>query len=114
MNQAVTAYIQSLKQPWQIEICNQLRSTIQASTPDIEELMLWSKPHYKKNGQFLCNFAGAKEWINLTIFNGTAIDAPDDFFEPGVPERKTIKIKEGQTVDYGQLVTFLRQAVASL
>ncbi len=56
----------------------------------------------------------AKEWVTFTIFNATEIEGPEGFFEPGSPERKTIKIRKGQAVDYDLLAKLVQQASQSL
>ena len=56
----------------------------------------------------------AKGWVSFTIFNAAGIDGPAGLFEPGPPERKTVKIKQGQAVDYDQLATLLGQAASTI
>ncbi len=66
MDQGVTDDIQNIKQAWQIDVCKKLREVIHQAVPEADELQQWSKPHYKKNGEYLCNFFTAKEWV-LTL-----------------------------------------------
>ena len=56
----------------------------------------------------------AKGWVTLTIFNAAGLDAPAGLFEPGPPERKTVKIRQGQAVDYELLAGLLRAAAQGL
>lgn len=113
MNQAVTDYIQNLKQEWQTEICNRLREIVHASIPDVEERIQYGKPHFLKNGKYAAVLGTAKEWVTLTIFNAETLQAPDGFFEPGPAERKSIKIRQGQTADYELLGQLIRQAASA-
>jgi hypothetical protein len=107
MNQEVTEYINNLKQPWQAEICNQLRQIIHKSIPNVEELIQYRKPHYKKNGKYAAVIGTAKEWVSFMIFSDKTLEAPEGLFEPG---KQTIKIREGQDVDYDLFAKLLKQA----
>ena len=113
MNQAVTDYIEKINQEWQVPICTQIRDLINQALPDVEERIQYGKPHFLKNGKYAFVFASAKAWVSFTIFNATALEAPAGYFEPGPPERKTIKIREGQEVDYAFLSTLIGQAATA-
>jgi hypothetical protein len=111
MSQEVTAYIQNLKQPWQVEVCNRIRQVIHQSIPDVVERIQYGKPHYLQNGKYACVLSATKAGVNFTIFNATTLTAPEGVFEPGgSPDRKTIKIRDGQDVDYELLATLVHQA----
>ena len=114
MNQQVTEYIENIKLPWQADICTQLRQIIQQAIPGVEERIQYGKPHFLKKGKYAAVVGTAKGWVSFTIFNATSIDAPDGLFEEGPPERKTVKIKEGQTVDYALLEKLLAQAANTI
>ncbi len=117
-NQEVTDYINNLndkpKQEWQTEVCTQLRQTVLQAIPDADERLQYGKPHYRKNNKYAAVIGTAKGWVTFTIFNAAAVEAPQDFFEAGDPDRKTIKILEGQTVDYALLGEYLTQAASTL
>ena len=111
----MTEYIQKLSQPWQIDISNRLRETILAAIPDVSERLQYSKPHYLKGKQYAAVIGPAKGWVSLTIFNAQALATPDGLFESSENgDRKTIKIKEGQTVDYPMLQSLIAQAASTL
>ncbi|MEQ8675043.1 MAG: DUF1801 domain-containing protein [Aggregatilineales bacterium] len=115
MNDAVTEYIQNIKQDWQPEICTKIREIIFEAIPDVEERIQYGKPHYRKNNTYACVLGTAKGWVSFTIFNATALDAPEGFFEAdGPPERKTIKIKQNQEVDYALLAKLIKQAADTI
>jgi hypothetical protein len=109
----VTSFIDAIGQPWQADIARTLQR-IHDAIPDVTERIQYSKPHYLKNKKYACVIAPAKGWVALTIFNATDIDVPAGLFEPGPPERKTIKIKPNQTVDYDLLTNLIRQAAATI
>lgn len=114
MNQAVTDFIDNVKIEWQVEICKALRNVVLESIPGVEERIQYSKPHFLKNGKYAAVLGTAKGWVSFTIFNAQALEAPEGYFEPGPPERKTIKIREGQTVDYAYLGTLVQQASSTI
>jgi hypothetical protein len=114
MNQQVTEYIQNIKLPWQAEICTQLRQLIQQAIPDVEERIQYGKPHFLKKSKYAAVVGTAKGWVSFTIFNATSVEGPDGLFEDGPAERKTVKIKEGQTVDYALLEKLLAQAANTI
>jgi hypothetical protein len=80
----------------------------------VEERIQYSKPHYRKNGAYAAVIGTAAEWVTFTIFNASALQAPESLFEPGPPERKTVKIRQGQDVDYDLLGKLLGQAAQTL
>jgi hypothetical protein len=115
MNADVTNYINSLadksKQEWQVAVCNTLREMLYQVIPEVTEQIQYAKPHYKKNGKYVAVISSAKAFVSFTIFNASDLVAPDGFFEASdVIERRTIKIKEGQTVDVALLGKFLGEA----
>jgi hypothetical protein len=102
-------------QKWQVEVCNRLRQTVFDAIPDAEERIQYGKPHYRKNGKYAVVIGTAKGWVTCTVFNAEGIQAPDGFFEAdGPPERKTIKILNGQAVDYALLGKLIQQAASTL
>lgn len=115
MNDPIQAYIQNIKQAWQIPICERIHATVHQAIPDVEEKLQYGKPHFRKNGKYAAVLSSAKGWVTVTIFNASALEAPEGFFEAeGPPERKTVKIREGQTVDYDLLGKLLKQAADTL
>lgn len=115
LNQDVTGYIEKISQPWQIDICKQLREAVHKAIPEVTERIQYGKPHFLKNGKYACVMGTAKGWVSFTVFNAAALEAPADLFEPdGPPERKTIKVTNGRTVDYDLLTTLIRQAASTI
>lgn len=110
MSQEITDYISNLSQPWQAEVCQSLHRVIHEAVPEATERLQYGKPHYLKGGKYVAALGAAKGWITLTIFNTAALEAPEGLFEPGPPERKTLKIRQGQAVDYHLLSQLLQEA----
>ncbi|MBI1257704.1 MAG: DUF1801 domain-containing protein [Chloroflexi bacterium] len=111
----VTEYIDKIKLDWQAEVCKQIRATISQVVPDAEEKIQYGKPHYRRNGKYLCVIGTAKGWVSFTIFNATSLETPAGMFESSdTGDRKTIKLLEGQSVDSDLLGKLLKQAAATL
>jgi hypothetical protein len=118
MNQQVTEHINALnskpKQAWQAEVCNQIRQIINQSIPEVEERLQYGKPHFLKNGKYACVLGTAKDWVSFTIFNAQTLETPEGLFETSDNgDRKTIKIREGQAIDYELLTQLVQQAANS-
>lgn len=115
MNQQVTDYIDQISQGWQADVCRQIRQLVFEAIPDVEEKLQYGKPHYKKNGKYACVLGTAKGWVSFTIFNAQALQTPAGLFESSENgDRKTIKIREGQTVDTDLLAGLVTQAASTL
>ena len=109
----VTEYIGKIKLEWQAEVAKQIRATVGKAVPEAEERIQYGKPHFLKSGKYAAVLGTAKGWVTFTIFNAEGIEGPEGFFEAGPPERKTVKILKGQTVDYDLLAKLLKQAASS-
>src|SRR5215467_7903942 len=111
MNQAITDYIENIDQPWQAEVCHRLRRCIHQAVPGVEERIQYGKPHFVSGGKYVSVLGTARGWVNLTIFQASALEAPEGYFEAGgSPDRKTVKIREGQAVEYDFLARLVQQA----
>ncbi|NEW09191.1 DUF1801 domain-containing protein [Paenibacillus sp. SYP-B3998] len=113
MNQEVTDFIEALKEPWQGELCARLREVVYQTIPDIQERIQYKKPHFLKNGKYAAVISTSKDAVSFTIFNASELALPEGLFD-GPPERKTIKLRQGQTVDTDQLSQLLSQAASTL
>jgi hypothetical protein len=115
MNQEVTNYIAKIEQKWQAEVCASIREIVHQSVPDVQERIQYGKPHFLKNGKYAGVLGTAKAWVSFTIFNAETLEAPEGLFESSDNgDRKTIKIREGQVVDYELLAKLVQQAASSL
>ncbi|WP_410770356.1 DUF1801 domain-containing protein [Fontibacillus sp. BL9] len=113
MSQEVIDFINAVKEPWQAEICQRLREVVLQSVPEVHERIQYNKPHFLKNGKYAAAISTSKAAVSFTIFNTADLEVKEELFE-GPPERKTIKIKSGQAVDYDELGSLLSRASASL
>jgi hypothetical protein len=114
MNPEVTAFIESIALPWQVEVSKQLRQMIHQSIPDIEERIQYKKPHFLKNGKYAAVITPSKDAVSFMIFNAVDLELPKGVKFDGPPERKWIKILEGQSLDFEMLSKLLIQASSSL
>lgn len=115
MNPEITAYIEKIEQPWQIEVCNQLRQIILQTIPEVEELKQYNRPHYKKDGNYLCVFNVAKNWVNVMLFNAQVLTIPEGYGELSPKgDRITARIYQGQNFDYDCFTNLLQQAAQAL
>ncbi|MBB6634265.1 DUF1801 domain-containing protein [Cohnella thailandensis] len=113
MNPEVTDFIESLKEPWQAELAVALRGTVHEAVGEVQERIQYKKPHFLKNGKYLAVISPSKEAISFTLFNAAGLELPEDRFE-GPPERKTLKLRKGQTVDADEIKTLLSKAASTL
>ncbi|QYR21096.1 DUF1801 domain-containing protein [Paenibacillus sp. sptzw28] len=113
MNQEVTEFIEKLKEPWQAQMCHDLRQVVRNAIPDVQERMQYNKPHFLKNKKYAAVISNSKDAVSFTIFNATELELPEGLFD-GPPERKTIKIRSGQQIDGGMLAELVKQASSTL
>ncbi len=115
MNDQITDYISKLAQPWQAEVCNRVRQLIHEAVPEVTERLQYGKPHFLKGKTYAGVLGPAKGWVSFTIFNAEALQPPEGLFESSeTGDRKTIKIREGQAVDYEMLKKLIQQAASTL
>ncbi|UQZ81092.1 hypothetical protein SK3146_00248 [Paenibacillus konkukensis] len=113
MNQEVTDFIEALKEPWHKELSTGLREVVRQAIPNVHERIQYKKPHFLKNGKYAAAISTSKEAVSFTIFNCSALEFPEGMFE-GPPERKTLKLRKGDTFDSEQLVSLVGQASGTL
>jgi len=112
MSLEVTEFIDGLKEQWQGQFCASLREVIHEAIPDVQERMQYKKPHFLKNGKYAAVISTSKDTVSLTIFNTGGLSLPGGY--DGPPERKTIKLRQGQQIENQLFVSLLSQASASL
>jgi hypothetical protein len=112
MNEEVSAFIEKLNQPWQIEVSNRLRQLVHQFIPEAEERIQYKKPHFLKNGHYAAVISPSKDAIAFMIMNASGLAFPKGF--EGPDERKWLKIRQGDTPDYELLANLLVQASGTL
>lgn len=115
MSDVVHDYIENINQSWQAAVCRQLDQTIRKAIPDVEARLQYNKPHYLKRGKYAAVFATAKGWVSFTIFNAAEVTPPAGLFEASENgDRITMKIRDGQEVNYEQLGELLKQTAGTI
>lgn len=112
MSQQVIEFIDAVKEPWQAELCARLRELVRRTIPEVQERLQYKKPHFLKNGKYAAVISTSKDAVGFTIFNAAGVEFPEGF--DGPPERKTTKLRKGESADEEQLTFLLSQASASL
>jgi hypothetical protein len=113
MNQEVIDFIEALNEPWQAELSANLRKVVHQAIPDVLERIQYKKPHFLKNGKYAAVISTSKEAVSFTIFNAAELELPEGMFE-GPAERKTLKLRKGDSFDSGLLASLVSQASSSL
>jgi hypothetical protein len=113
MNQEVTEFIAALPEPWQQELSSKLRDVVLQAIPGAQERIQYKKPHFLKNGKYAAVISTSKDAVSFTIFNTAAMKLPETMFD-GPAERKTMKLRKGDTCDADQLISFVSEAASSL
>ncbi|MBH0171253.1 MAG: DUF1801 domain-containing protein [Bacillota bacterium] len=113
MNQEVTHFIEELKESWQVELSTNLRGVVHQAIPDVNERIQYKKPHFLKNGKYAAVISTSKDAVSFTIFNANSLELPEALFS-GPPERKTIKLRKGDSIDSKQLISFVKEASSAL
>jgi len=112
LNPEVSSFIENLGKPWQVEVSNRLRELVHETIPTVEERIQYKKPHFLKNGHYAAVISPSKDAIAFMIMNTAELEVPKEF--EGPPERKWLKIREGDLPDYGLLSQLLEKASSSL
>jgi hypothetical protein len=113
MNQDVTDFTEALTEPWQGVLCAQLREIVHQAVPEVRERIQYKKPHFLKNGKYAAAISVSKDTVSFIIFNASELVLPEGMFE-GPPERKTLKLRQGQSVDTDHLSELLSKAASTL
>jgi len=114
MNDDVTQYINKA-QPWQIDVCQKLRTIINQTIPDAEERLQYGKPHYLRNGHHAAVIAVAKDKVSFMVFNAMDVPEVKGFLRAlGNGERKAVDIREAQHIDYSAVASLLEQTATAL
>jgi hypothetical protein len=110
MNDDIAAYV-ATGSPWQQDACAQLRDAVLTALPEVEEALLYKKPHYSVDGELVAALNVAKAKVSLLILNAGSVAPEKGFLRSlGNGERKVVDIADGQSVDVDRIVAALRAA----
>jgi hypothetical protein len=104
-------------EPWRGQRLARLRELVQEVDPDLTEEWKWNNPAWSRNGLIIGIVAEtkkAKEWVQVTFFQGAFLDDPQRLFNAGFESKsmRYIKIREGDSLDETALQDLMRAAVA--
>mgnify|MGYP000956818593 CR=1 FL=1 len=104
-------YIESLP-PFSKTICKKLRSIILKADKELQEDWKWG-PNYSCHGM-VCGYAGFKEHVKLTFFNGSALKDPKGLFNHCVDNEfnRSIKYTDVKEIDEAALTALIKEAIA--
>ena len=112
MNQDVTDFIKSLEEPWQLQLCDELREVVHHAIPEVQERMQYKKPHFLKHGKYAVVISTSKKAVSFTLFNTTDLEIPTYFDGPS--DRKTLKILKGEKPDFNLLLSLVQLSSSNL
>src|SRR5690348_9550679 len=90
-------YIQTLP-AWQQEICCQVRTLVHAADPEVTETIKRTKLPYFTLGGNICALLGAKDHLNIFIYDPLAPD-PEGVINQGQGNltARAIQVRQGET-----------------
>jgi hypothetical protein len=93
-------------------ICKKLRSIILKADKDIKEDWKWG-PHYAANGM-VCGYAGFKEHVKVTFFNGSGMKDSKGLFNHCVDNEfsRSIKYTNAKEIDEAAITAYVKESVA--
>lgn len=102
---------------WRGDLFARIRILIQDVAPDLREEWKWNNLAWSKNGLVLGLVAEtnkAKEWVQLTFFQGASLDDPHHLFNAGLDGKamRYIKFREDDVIDELALRDLVYAAVA--
>lgn len=113
MDPRVDQYISTLS-AWQQEICQQVRELVHAADPDVVETIKRSKqPYFILDGN-ICALLGAKDHLNVFIYDPIAPD-PDGIINQGHGNltARAIQIRQGETINESALLNLFKAVIAN-
>ena len=98
---------------WRGPVVARLRELILEVEPDLEEEWKWSSPVWSLNG-LVCSVSGFTAHVSANFFQGASLQDPTGLFNTGRESKimRTIKLKQGETIDESAFKDLVRAAVA--
>jgi hypothetical protein len=102
---------------WRGQLYTRLRALILEVAPDLREEWKWNNLAWSKNGLVLglvAETTKAKEWVQLTFFQGASLEDPYHLFNAGLESKamRYIKFRQGDLIDELALKELISAAVA--
>jgi|SRR6185312_6986307 len=107
----IDAYI-AKTQPFAQPILKHIRAVVHKASPDINETMKWSFPHFDYKGKMLCSMAGFKEHCVFMFWKQTIMKDPNKLFGPRDKEGGMGRIKSVKEIPSEKiLIEYIKQAM---
>lgn len=102
---------------WRGQLVARLRNLILEVAPDLREEWKWNNLAWSKSGLVLglvAETTKAKQWVQLTFFQGASLDDPHHLFNAGLESKamRYIKFREGDVINEPALIELISTAVA--
>ena len=110
----VDAYIDALP-AWQQAICRTVRDLVHRADPAVEETIKRSvQPYFVLEGN-ICAFLGAKDHVNVFVYDGAIVPDPEGIITAGHDNQtaRTVGFREGEAVNERALLAMFRQIIAN-
>jgi hypothetical protein len=110
----VDHYISRLPR-WQQGICQQLRDLIHAADPEVVETIKRRVQPYFVLGGNVCALLGAKDHVNLFLYDGGIVPDPEGIITAGHNNKtaRTISFRREETINARALTAMLKQIIAN-
>jgi hypothetical protein len=109
----VDQYINTLPD-WQQDICRRVRDLAHAADPDVTETIKRTKqPYFTLDGN-ICALLGAKDHINVFIYDPIAPD-PEGIINQGQGNltARAIQVRQGETINERALLNLFKAVIAN-
>lgn len=113
MNPRVDEYIRTLPD-WQQVVCQKVRKIIHEADPEVEEtIKRTNRPYFTLDGN-VCAFLGAKDHINIFIYDPIAPD-PEGIINQGQGNAtaRAIQVKQGEEINERALLDLFKAVIAN-
>ena len=113
VDRRVDDYIRSLPS-WQQRVCGQVRDLVHAADADVSETIKRTKlPYFTLDGN-ICAFLGAKDHLNIFIYDPIAPD-PEGIINQGQDNSaaRAIQVYEGEPIHKRALLNLFRAVIAN-
>lgn len=98
---------------WRGDLIKEIRRTVMASVPGMEEDWKWNSPFWCYNGM-VCSASAFKNHVRLTFLNGAVLDDPAGFFNDGLDAKnsRAVSFRKGDELDKAALKAMVVKAAA--
>ena len=110
----VDAYLEALP-AWQQEVLSQVRDLVHDADADVEETIKRSvQPYFVLEGN-ICAFLGAKDHVNVFLYDGAIVPDPEGIITAGHDNKtgRMISFRKDDKINKPALLAMFRQIIAN-